>query len=196
MKKCLFILAASLVAGSARAQEGFFQDQYRLPPHTAFICRSATEKARVYEYIKSNYPRHHNIEGSRDGWSGKINPPTQSEISYAVLMENLRWQRGCSNLCPILKPVKPIGNGWVNAGQYGRGGDSYCYDTWVKLVSRNSGRIEIESTSTSRLSERSLRADFSSTHQIKCSTREYWSKSTWAPINSRTLLDKATKTFC
>ena len=198
MKKSLAILATlTLTTVSVRAQEGFFKDQYRLPPHTAFICKSTTEKARVYEYIKANYPKHHNIEGSMDSWSGKINPPTEFQVSSAVLRENSKWQRGCSSLCPILKPVKPIGSGWVNAGQFGSGQESICYDRWMKLVSRNSGRIEVESTTVSRLSERPRHVSaFSSTHQIKCSTREYWSKSTWAPINSRTLIDKAAKTFC
>lgn len=197
MKKRLAILAAvTITTVSVRAQEGFFKDQYRLPPHIAFICKSATEKARVYEYIKANYPKHYNIVGSRDSWSGKTNPPTKFQVLSAVMMENSKWQRGCSNLCPILKPVMPIGNGWVNAGQFGSGQESVCVDRWMKLVSRNSGRIEVESTTVSRLSERQHAGAFSSTHQIKCSTREYWSKSTWAPINSRTLIDKAAKIFC
>jgi hypothetical protein len=196
MKKRLAVLAAlTLVAGSARAQEGFIKDQYRLPAHTAFICKSAAERVRVYEYIKANYPKHHYIEGSADFWTGKMNPPTESQISSAVQNENMRWRKGCENLCPILKSVKPNGSNWVNAGQYD---SSFCYDTWIKLVSRASGRIEAESVITHRLIENPSLPKYPITHQIKCSTREYWlkSKSVWAPIDSRTLLDKAAKAFC
>ena len=197
MKKLFVILGAlTLAASSVKAQEGFFKDQYRLPAHTAFVCKSATERARVFEYIKANYPKHHYIEGSKDSWSGKINPPTDSQIIRAALQENSKWNQGCANLCPILKPVKPNGSGWVNAGHFG---SSYCYDTWIKLVSRNSGRIEAESISTDRLSsDRPALAKYSSTRQIKCSTREYWSnsKSVWAPLNSGSVLDKMAKAFC
>ena len=196
MKKYLAVLAVmTLAASSVRAQEGFFKDQYRLPAHTAFVCKSATERARVFEYIKANYPKHHNIESSRDSWSGKMRPPTESQISTATLLENSRWFKGCANLCVFLKPTKPIGSGWVYAGQHGSG-SSYCSDRWMKLVSRTSGRIEVESGYTDRLDERPKLDMFLNTHQIKCSTREYWSKSTWAPINSRSLLDKAAKKFC
>jgi len=192
-----FLVALFALDGSqGLAQEGFFKDQYRLPPHTAFICKNSAEQARLRKYVEINYPKYHKINGSVNTWNGQMTPPSPLAVLAAVGAEISRWQRGCFDLCPILKPVKPIGSGWVMAGQYGSGQESDCYDKWIKLVSRSSGRIEVESTNTSRLSERPTRVEFSSTHQIKCNTREYWSKSTWAPINSRTLVDKAAKTFC
>jgi len=188
--------AFALHGSRAKAQQGTYADQYLLPPHTAFTCKNSTEQERIKKYIEVNYPKHHKIEGRTDSFSGQTLPPSPLAILGAVAFETLKWQKGCSDLCPIFKPVKPLGNGWVNAGQYGNDQESGCKDRWIKLVSRSSGRIEVEWTSTSRLSEGPVYAKYPATLQIKCASREYWENGSWAPVNSRTIVGEAAKKFC
>jgi hypothetical protein len=168
--------------------------EYRLPPHNQHTCRSKKVHSSTREYIEKNYPYFHAIKGSRDLWSGKELPPTKSQIYMATLNEYLKWSKTCELFCPSLKPVKPLGSGWLYAGQYGT---SLCNDDrWLKLLSRAAGRIEVETAYTGRLQENSEFPEHTSIYQIRCLSREYWRKSFWAPIASRTIVDKAAKLFC
>jgi len=196
----LITIIGGFLSPSSRlfAQEGFYAAGYQLPRPNPFLCKNKSRNDEVRKYIEINFPKFNEVKGtSIDYYTGRLRPPSELDILSAVLAEKQKWVESCYAICPIIDPVKPLGDNWFYAGQLGR--SRYpCTDYWLKQISRVAGRVEVEYTSTDRLQERSISpiSLLTSTLQIKCLTREYWNKDHWAPINSRTIRDIAAKKYC
>ena len=120
-----------------------------------------------------------------------------------------KYYEKCQEFCLLMKPVKPLNEGFIYAGQYGDDKNELCQDRWIKKVRSKGNRVEFVWGITNRLefnyfgpmrdsqkfSDKYLNR---STEQVNCSTWEVWDDNDkiWEPILSNTIIDKGSENFC